>query len=156
MALSPAKQQCCFWTIYCGAIPNLRDTYGRQYRVTRDDCAESWHDPWLHIIPGRNGSVYVHSEDHAGVEVERRRKKAIGHLRDRGYPVYLDAEDVMTFLVPWKELRDVLPWLRPRKRRHVHMTDEQKRQAAERLLAGRLSKQSIDTEHPTEAKSSCD
>jgi hypothetical protein len=128
-------------------IPNLRDTYGRQYRVTRDDCAESWHDPWLHTIAGRNGTVYAHSEEHAGVEVDRRRKKAISQLRDRGYPVYLEAGDVITFLVPWDDLRGVLPWLRPRKRRHVQMTAEQKRLTAARLQAGRLSKQSIDTEH---------
>jgi hypothetical protein len=52
--------------------PNLRKLYGDVYRITRDPCAESLADPWLHQIPGKLGAVYPFGHDQLAVDIDHR------------------------------------------------------------------------------------
>jgi hypothetical protein len=102
----------------------LRATFGKQYRVALDPAADGYSDPALHTIPTRTGEVYVHSDSHAGVEVGRRFRSV--HARLAGYPIHVRCDELTTYLVPWADLAEVLPWLRPWKRRQVSETERQR------------------------------
>ncbi len=106
--------------------PNLREAYGDLYRIGRDPAADSWRDPWLHTIPTRTGEVYVHSETHAGVEVEARRWSIVSRLRTAGYRLHAGGEESFVFLVPWRDLRTVLPDLQPYRRRRLTTTQRER------------------------------
>jgi hypothetical protein len=105
---------------------NLRETYGRLYRVALDPSATSWHDPAMHTIPTRTGCVYCHSEDLAGVEIGSRFCYRIAELHRRGYHTHQRGDDVTTLLVPWSTLPDVLPLLLPFKRRQVSEAERER------------------------------
>jgi hypothetical protein len=108
-------------------VPNLRNTFADRYRLALDPAADSWGDPWMHTIPTRTGTVFVHSPTHAGVEVQSRRWGVIGKLKAAGYPVHAQGDDVTTFLVPWDDLEAVLPLLRPYRRRQLSPAEKQRR-----------------------------
>jgi hypothetical protein len=114
-------------------IPNLRQLYGRIYRVGLDPCATSWQDVHMHVIPTRTGEVFVHGERYAGVEVEARRRATLGLMRRAGYSIQQDGDDVKTFLVPWEALEQLLPLLQPFKRRQVVLTEEQRGELVARM-----------------------
>jgi hypothetical protein len=112
------------------SVPNLRNSYGRRYKVERDPAATDWADPWMHTIPTRTGTVYVHSATHAGVEIRSRLWGPIHRLTEAGYPVHIKGkDDVTTLLVPWPALPAVLPILRPFWRRKI--SPEVRRRLAE-------------------------
>jgi hypothetical protein len=119
-------------------MPNLRDTYGKSYRVSYDPCADSFHDPAMHTIPTRTGEVYVHSETHAGVEISVRYRNRIKMLLGRGSRIHQDTADMVVFLVPWESLEGVLPLLRPCKRRQV--SEEERQRLIEITKRARFSK----------------
>jgi hypothetical protein len=113
--------------------PNLRAVYGKRYRVGRDESTSSNHDPFLHVIPTRTGEVYAPGPGHAGVEVERRFRTVHARLREAGFAVHQQGDDLTTYLVPWADLERVLPWLRPWKRRRY--SEEYRK-----VLAARMGK----------------
>jgi hypothetical protein len=106
-------------------LVNLRETFGRQYKIGLDPAADSWRDPWYHTIPTRTGEVYVHGEQHAGVEV-RRGCHAVARLREMGFQVHQEGDDLTTFLVPWDRLAEILPLLNPWRRRQLSPERRQK------------------------------
>lgn len=129
-------------------IPNLRESYGKLYRVGLDPCATSWKDINLHVIEGRVGCVYVHGEDYAGVEIETRRWKARQLMEEAGFSPHLQADDVYTYLIPWSDLDKVIHLIRPRKRRQL--SEEEKKQRVERLREFQFHRQDATDDIPEE------
>jgi hypothetical protein len=109
---------------------NIRDTFGKQYRVALDPSAASWADPAYHVLRTKTGEVHVHGEEHAGVEVRSKHFSIIRDLAGRGFRLHQDGDELKTFLVPWEELADVLPMLRPYRRRQLSAEQRQRLAAA--------------------------
>jgi hypothetical protein len=118
------------------SVPNLRNSYGRRYKVERDPAATDWADPWMHTIPTRTGTVYVHSATHAGVEVKSRLWGPVRKLEAAGYPLHVGGPDVTTFLVPLDDLEAVLPLLRPYRLRQLSPAEKKRR--TDQILANQF------------------
>ena len=106
-------------------IPHLKALYGDRYRVGLDPAADGWRDPWMMTIPTRTGEVYPHSPAYAAVEVKARCYSIIRPFRER-FAVHQDGSDVVAFLVPWAELDDVLPLLKPYRQRRLSAAERER------------------------------
>jgi hypothetical protein len=120
---------------------NLRERFGRQYRITYDPAYDPRHvprdklDPWMMQIPCRGGVViYPYGGQLLAVEVDYRPKTA-HRLRQMGLRCTQDGDREKTFVFDAADFDRVAAVVHPRKRRHCHRTPEQQRAAGERLAA---------------------
>jgi hypothetical protein len=101
----------------------MRVRFGSRYRVDLDLATTSWKDPWMHTMPTRTGTVFVHSPTHAGVEINAKHWSVIRKLEATGYPIHIRGDDLTTFLVPWAYLKGELPLLQPYRAKRLNPTD---------------------------------
>src|SRR5262245_65154194 len=109
---------------------NLRERFGKHYRITFDEAAEGRDDPWMMQIPctGRGITLYPHGGTLLAVEVDGRWHLA-RRLREMGLTVHQDGDREQTFLFDVADFDRVAEVVQPRKSRRL--TEEQKA----RLLA---------------------
>jgi hypothetical protein len=117
---------------------NLRELFGRQYRVTYEESyyaergARAWaDDPWLQVIPCRAGHIYPWGSAMLAASIDTRGSTARKLAALDFTTVHQDGSDGMTILFPVERFPQVAALMHPKRRRQ--MTEEQRQAAAERL-----------------------
>lgn len=115
---------------------NLKQLYGKRYRVTLD---ESWEhekeegkslNEWrYHEIKGKFGTLYPYSKDQltclfTSLIIANR-------FNNRGWKVIQSGDTEINIFIPFENVEEVLRAIRPKKRRQL--SDDQKKVNAERL-----------------------
>lgn len=117
--------------------PNLREIYGKRYKITFDEGYNPRNvprnnlDPWMMQIPCQRGLIYPYGEDLLAVEVDGHPGVAKQLLRLNCTTLIQDGEHEKTFRFPASAFREVARIVKPNRRRQ--MTPEQKAVAAARL-----------------------
>lgn len=134
-------------------IINLRERYGRQYRIVNEESFAAQYgprtrteDPHFQIIPGRLGHVYAWdserlaaSSNSAGTTAKKLKALSYGQI-------WQDGTDGVTVLFPADRLDEVADLLKLRRRRRI--SDQERARLAELsrqhgFRAGQLSPRSI-------------
>lgn len=112
-------------------VINLRERFGKLYRISHDEAAESRNDPWTYTLSCERGTIYPHGGDLLAVEVDGRPITAKKVAALPGVVLHQDGDHEKTFLFHVDLFEQVAELVKPRKRRHL--TDEQRAAAAVRL-----------------------
>jgi hypothetical protein len=119
---------------------NLRERFGADYRITFDDCYDSFHvpraclDPWMMQIRCRGGvTIYPHGGDLLAVEVDYHRYLAKRLAAIPGVTLHQDGGNEKTF--PLALFEQVAALVRPRRKRKLSL--EQRAAATARLAQAR-------------------
>ncbi len=82
------------------ACLNLRELYGKRYRITHDPAAEcepnGKRDPWLFVIPAKFGEIYPYGGHKLAVMVLGIYK--VPEMRKLGLPIHQDGDKEAVFL----------------------------------------------------------
>ena len=124
---------------------NLQERFGKRYRVGYEESYQAQYgkrsrrcDPWLMVIHCRYGHIYPFGGDLLAASVDghaqiANRLRRLSCCRD-----YQDGDGgELTALFNVADLPEVAKILRPRRRRQL--SDQQKKELTERLLASRRS-----------------
>jgi len=122
-------------------IINLRERFGDTYRIAYDEAYQhersefrAIEEPHLQIIPCEHGHVYPSSGD--TLAVFSAGTITVGKLRRLPCcKLWTDGDDGATFLFHVDHFNVVAEVVKPRRRRHCHLSPEQRQQNAERLQA---------------------
>src|SRR5262245_29845495 len=125
---------------------NLLETFSGSYKVTFDEAYSPRHvprdklDPWMMTLPCERGIIYPFGGDRLAVAVDDRTITAKAVAAIPGVTVHQDGDTEKTYTFPVSVFEQVAAVVKPRKRRHCHLTDDQKQEAGERLKAYRFSR----------------
>jgi hypothetical protein len=121
---------------------NLRALFGADYRITFDDCYDSYHvpkaslDPWLMQIACKGGiTIYPHGGDLLAVEVDYHSTLAKRLAALPGVTLHQDGNREKTFLFPLALFDQVAAIVQPRRKRKL--SPEQRESATARLAQAR-------------------
>jgi hypothetical protein len=129
---------------------NLKERFGKQYRVVCEDSYYAQYGPrartvdsWLMVMPCRHGHIFPHGGDLLAASTDKaggvaRRLKALA-----GVTVHQDGDDGATVLFPVEMFNQVAALMKPRRRRVVNLTEEQRAELRERLRRAREGWQSV-------------
>jgi hypothetical protein len=97
---------------------NMKERYGRSYRVVSEDGNSRNSDPWLWQIPFRYGHLYPHGGTRLGAATTGRR---IGQTLAKlpGVRIEQEAEDGYNLTFDVADFRKVAAIIRPRRRRQL-------------------------------------
>ena len=124
---------------------NLKQQFGGRFKVAYE---ESYHaergdngraeDPWLMVVLCQNGEIYPYGDDQlvASTKIAGGVARVLKALTFT--TLHKDGSDGVDVIFPADRFEDVAGIMKPRKRRR--MTEEAKRQAAERLRKYRFPK----------------
>jgi len=113
------------------ACLNLRALYGRRFRVTLEESADSWANPWYYQIKGTRGIVYPHSAKLLAVEIDNHNRIA-KELADMGLRCTQDGDQEKTFVFPLERFEEVAALVKLYRR--PQLTEEQRKKLRERAL----------------------
>ena len=99
---------------------NLRQEYGKRYKIGREAPANSWTDPWYHVLLCRYGHIYPHSATELAF-TSNRRLKATRKLAATisGARILTFGDDGVTVAFPAEQLETVLELVKPYRRRRL-------------------------------------
>jgi hypothetical protein len=140
------------------ACVNLRERFGRRYRV---ECEESYHaqygpnarieDPWLQTIPCHYGHIYPHGGTTLAASVDGHPNVA-GQLRQLACcRIHQDGDfGELTVIFDVADFPVVARVMKPRRRRSLRLTSEQRQEIGRRLRESRGDgRQAMRQTHPT-------
>jgi hypothetical protein len=117
---------------------NLRERFGRQYRVEYEESYSAQYgpharidDPWLQIVPCQHGRVYPHGGNMLTAATNGRGPIIKKLLAVPGAKMWQDGDDGANILFPVEQFEDVAKLMRARRRRRL--SPEQRAKAVERL-----------------------
>jgi hypothetical protein len=127
---------------------NLQLRFGKRYRIGFDPVFDPHGkhrdriDPWLYVIPCQRGTIYPHGGSLLAVEVDGR---AITRQRLRGLgctTVIQDGDESVAVTFDVADIDQIAEIVKPRRKRRL--SEEQRRQAAERLAPYQFNPRSTD------------
>src|SRR4051812_47664134 len=108
------------------ACINLREQFGRQYRIGHDPAYAAEHggrgrtdDPWLQILLCRRGHIYPHGGDLLGVATNSRGSTATAIATLPGVIVVQDADDGINAIFPLSMFEQIAQLIKPRRKRQL-------------------------------------
>jgi hypothetical protein len=95
---------------------NLRETFGRRYRIEYDPAHKRGDDPLLQQIPCKHGHVYIHSAELLAVATNGR-KVGLRVAKLAGTVVLQEGSDGFNIAFPATMFAKVAAIVRPRRKR---------------------------------------
>jgi len=124
---------------------HIRKCFGRRYKIVYDECYEAEYgkcarksDPWHQVLLCQRGHISPWGDDELGACTDKNGATA-NKLRKLPFVrVVQDGDDGVNVVFAIEHFAEVAKLLKPRRRRQL--TDEQRREAAERLRKHRYQK----------------
>jgi len=120
---------------------NLRDRFGKTYRISFDPAYDPKHvprdklDPWMMQIPCECGVIFPHGDDVLAVEVTYAMAKRLDAL---GLRLHQDGDIERTYLFPVSRFDEVAAIVKPRRRRKLSPEHREKLVAAGTAALARI------------------
>jgi hypothetical protein len=137
---------------------NLRERFGRRYRVEYEESHQAQYgpnarieDPWLMVIPCHYGHIYPHGGTTLAASVDGHPNVA-GQLRQLACcRVHQDGDfGELTVIFDVADFPAVARVMKPRRRRSLRLTSEQRQEIGRRLRESRGDgRQTMPQTHPT-------